>query len=231
MNEVVDGLEPVDGKHTVRVCIGAQVYEIGRDAAVALELSLGCAVTPALRAQLEAAADRRSAAALVLRYLRGRPRTEHQVRAKLRSRGVREAAIDSVIADLVRQGVVDDARYAVAFVAVRQAHRPMGAARLQRELVARGVPRPLAAAEAGRAATREGGELGDALAAARPRVAAARRLGGDRGRRRLTLFLRRRGFGTSVALAACRALLDVAPHDPVMAEAAPDAHAPPSDAR
>jgi len=228
VTDVVDGLEPVDGKHTVRVCIGAQAYEISREAVAELGLRLGCAVGPEVRVQLEAAADRRSAAALVLRYLRGRPRTEHQVRAKLQSQGVGEAAIESVIADLVRQGVVDDARYAVAFVAARLAHRPTGAMRLRRELVARGVPRPLAAAAAGRAAP--GDELAAALAAARPRVAAARRLGGERGRHRLALFLRRRGFTTADALAACRVLLDAnaAPDGPAAASA--EAHAPPAAA-
>lgn len=63
MNGCIDELVPVEGKSTVRVRIGAMTLEIARESADALGLVPGLVITAGLQAQLEAAADRREAAA------------------------------------------------------------------------------------------------------------------------------------------------------------------------
>jgi regulatory protein len=204
MAEWIEALDLVAGKSTVRVQIGGTPFEIAREAAEALELRVGVGVTPALRAAIEAAADRRAAAARILRYLRVRPRTAQEVRDFLSRHGHAPATVQAVLGELEAKGLVDDARYAAFFVQARLAHRPMGAARLKRELRARGVPQELAAEAAGRAGGSD--ERALALAAARPRLAAARRLGRERGMRRLAAFLARRGFSEAVVRETCLGL-------------------------
>jgi regulatory protein len=212
MIESIEALEPVPEKSTVRVRIGAITFEIARDTAEALELRVGAPVPAALRAAIEAAADRRAAAARILRHLRVRPRTSQEVRVFLTRHGHTPETVQAVLRDLEAKGLVDDARYAAFFVQARLAHRPTGAARLRRELQARGVPRELADEAA--AGAGGGNELELALAAARPRVAAAKRLGRERGMRRLAGFLARRGFSDAAVRAACLSLFADLPGTP-----------------
>jgi regulatory protein len=208
----IDELVPVEGKSTVRVRLGTETFEIARETADALGLVPGLEVGPALRTELEAAAERRAAAARVLRYLRTRPRTVREVHDHLAQHGHAAATIRLVVAELQAKGLVDDARFAAWFVQARQAHRVTGPARLQRELAARGVGRELAAAAI--AAGAAGDELEMALAAARPRFAAAARLGRERGLRRLQGFLGRRGFRETVVRTACLQLFATVASDP-----------------
>jgi regulatory protein len=120
--------------------------------------------------------------------------------------------VQAVLGELEAKGLVDDARYAAFFVQARLAHRPTGAARLRRELQARGVPRELAEEAAGPAGGGNQREL--ALAAARPRMAAAERLGRERGMRRLAAFLARRGFSAAVVREVCFSLFAGKPATP-----------------
>jgi len=205
MVDRIDALEPVDGKSTVRVRIGEAAYEIGSESAARLGLAPGIEVGQQLRSEIEAAADRRTAAARILRYLRARPRTAREVGDFLSRHGHGSATVRAVLGELEAKGLVDDARYAAWFVRGKRAHRPLGAARIVRELVARGVARDLAeAAVADRESAGEStSELDLALAAARSRFAEAARLGRDRGMRRMQGFLSRRGFSEGVVREAC----------------------------
>lgn len=139
----------------------------------------------------------------------------HEVREYLARHGHSDATVRTVVADLEAKGLVDDARYAAWFVQARLAHRPTGPARLLREMTGRGVPRELAEAALRTAGGHD--ELELALAAARPRVAAAARLGRERGLRRLAGFLSRRGFREGVVREACLRLFAGAPSTPVEA--------------
>jgi len=201
VDQRIDALAAVEGKNTVRVRLGDRTLEIAAGAAEALELAVGQSLTAARVAAIEAAADRRSAAARVLRFLRGRPRTAAEVRDYLARHGHAADAVAAVVVELEQRGVVDDARFVRWFVDARLAHRPVGRVRLVRELCARGIARPLADATAAQAIGARETEL--AFAAARPRLASARRLGRERGLRRLLAFLARRGFSDETARAVC----------------------------
>ena len=211
----IEALDPVEGKNTVRVRFGEQTLEIACDAAEALELAVGRSLTASLGAAIEAAADRRSAAARVLRHLHGRPRTASEVRTYLVRHGHTPATVNAVVADLEQRGLVDDVRYAQWFVDGRLARRPAGRRRLVRELCARGIDRAIAETAADRGAG--GREVELAFAAARPRLAQAQRLGRERGMRRLAGFLSRRGFADAVVRDVCLQLfagVPQAPNDP-----------------
>ncbi len=76
---------------------------------------------------------------MALRYLARRDRTEAQVRALLRQKGVSVSDGDRVIGHLRDQGYVDDLAYALRQVEGWLCRRPMGRARIERELLRRGI--------------------------------------------------------------------------------------------
>ena len=202
MSARIDGILPVAGKKTVVVQVGEASFEVAASVAAELALEPGLEVTAGLRACLEAAAGRRLAAAEALRFLRGRPRTAREVRGRLLERGHALEVVEAVLAELDQSGIVNDARYAEWFVAARLAHRPTGPARLVHEMCLRGVPRPMAETAVGRILG-ESREEDLALAAARSRLVAVRRLGRERGLRRLASFLAGRGFGDATVRRVC----------------------------
>jgi regulatory protein len=73
------------------------------------------------------------------RHLGKRDRTEAEVRRHLTAKDVDEASIDGAIHTLVRQGYVDDGRYARAFAEDRRALDDWGQQRIERRLLALGV--------------------------------------------------------------------------------------------
>ncbi|MEE9519598.1 MAG: regulatory protein RecX [bacterium] len=81
---------------------------------------------------------------MALRYLARRDRTEAQVRALLRQKGVSVSDRDLVIQRLRDQGYVDDLAYALRQVEGWLCRRPMGRARIERELLRRGIDRSTA---------------------------------------------------------------------------------------
>jgi regulatory protein len=214
VSEILTALEPVEGKSTVRVRVGQVSWEIGREAADALGLAPGLPVDAALVGAIEAAADRRVAAARVLRHLRNRPRTEREVRDFLLRHSHGAPAIDAVLNELRAKGLVDDGRYASWYVTASRGRKPAGSGRIVRELLRRGVPRDMAARAAEDPQGAPQAELERAMRAARPRFAAAARLGRERGLRRLHGFLLRRGFAPSVARQACLRLFAPAASEP-----------------
>lgn len=141
---------------------------------------------------------------LALRLLTGRDYTVAALTAKLARRGCPEASVQASIARLLREGFLDDRRYAERFVeACRTNGRYLGY-RLRQELRRRGV-----AAELIASVLAESPETVAELELARELV--VRRYSGfnpaladDRERRRIAGFLQRRGFGVGTI----RTLLD-----------------------
>jgi regulatory protein len=148
------------------------------------------------QAQLQDALD------LSFAYLGHRDRTVAEVRRHLERKRVERAGIASAIAELERQGYLDDARYARRFAEDRRRLDAWGAERIERRLVALGVDRSLAAAAA------VDGDGHDELAAAvellRRRLRTAPCT--DRERERALGLLVRRGYELELAYDAVRAL-------------------------
>ena len=135
------------------------------------------------------------------RYLGKRDRTEVEVRRHLAAREVDEASIDGAVEALVRQGYVDDARYARTFAEDRRALDDWGPERIERRLLALGVDRELVA---GALSERDGAaELDAAVALLRRRFREIPAT--DRERERALGLLARKGYDLELAYDAVRA--------------------------
>jgi regulatory protein len=138
-------------------------------------------------------ASRATEAALV--FLGYRPRSEKEVRDRLRRGGYQQEAIEHAITRLHEWRYLDDADFARRWVENRTAHRPRGKRLLQQELRHKGID-----GETARDAIDEADldETGAAEALARRRLPAY--AGDDPAaiRRRLGAYLARRGYGYDV---------------------------------
>ncbi|MGH2898623.1 MAG: regulatory protein RecX [Solirubrobacteraceae bacterium] len=138
---------------------------------------------------------------LALRHLNRRDRTEAELRRHLAGRDVGEKAADHAIAEVVRMGYVDDARYARVFAEDRRTLDGWGAERIERRLLALGVDGEHVAAAIG---AREGAdELQAALELLRRRCRDVP--AGERERERALGMLVRKGYDLDLAYDAVRA--------------------------
>jgi regulatory protein len=137
--------------------------------------------------------SRATEAALV--FLSYRPRSEKEVRDRLRRGGYEQDAIEHAIARLHEWRYLDDADFARRWVENRTAHRPRGKRLLQQELRHKGID-----SETARDAI-DDADLDETSAA---EALARRRLPSYAGdepaaiRRRLGAYLARRGYGYDV---------------------------------
>jgi len=115
-------------------------FALGLDGVLAAELRIGQALTAEDGARLRARDTVERARALALEFLARRPRSEAEVRQRLREKGFEPAAIDEVLARLCELNLVDDAAFARFWVENRASFRPRGARGLRYELRQKGVP-------------------------------------------------------------------------------------------
>jgi len=147
------------------------------------------------QAQLQEALD------LSFSYLGHRDRTVAEVRRHLERKRVEPAAIDGALAELGRLGYLDDSRYAQSFAEDRRRLDAWGAERIERRLVALGVPPEVAAAAIG--TNDDHDELAAAVDLLRRRI--GRPPDTDRDRERALGLLARRGYELELAYDAVRA--------------------------
>ncbi|MEA2189639.1 MAG: regulatory protein [Solirubrobacteraceae bacterium] len=135
------------------------------------------------------------------RHLAKRDRTEAELRRHLAGREVQEATIDAAVQELVRQGSLDDARYARVFAEDRRSLDEWGPQRIERKLLAAGVDGDLVAIALG--ARDRADELDAAVVLLRRRY---RELpAADRERERALGLLVRKGYDLELAYDAVRA--------------------------
>jgi regulatory protein len=135
------------------------------------------------------------------RYLGHRDRTVAEVRRRLESEQVQPAVLEEAVAELERQGYLDDARYAKRFAEDRRTIDAWGIERIERRLLAVGVEPTLIAAALDERDTGE--ELEAALAVLRRRF--QRAPSDDRARERALGMLVRKGYELELAYDAVRA--------------------------
>ena len=140
---------------------------------------------------------------MALRFLARRPRSEYEVRQRLRRAGVEPGAVDATLSQLRRHRLLDDTGFAEYWVEQRQTHRPRGARLLRAELAQRGVARPVAD-EAITAVEDTAAE--DAYRAASTRAERLRDLPLEVFEARLGGFLARRGFDWETVATTVRRL-------------------------
>src|SRR5690242_15243106 len=135
--------------------------------------------------------DKTPALDTAVRFLAQRPRSEYEVRQRLRRAGLEPAAIDSVLDQLRRHGLVDDQTFAEYWVDQRQTFRPRGARLVRAELARLGITRDQAAEATARLA--ESADE-DAYRVAARRAECLKGLPAEMFEKRLGGFLARRGF-------------------------------------
>ena len=135
------------------------------------------------------------------RYLGHRDRTVAELHKHLAGKGVPEEIAAAAIEELIAQGYVDDARFAVRFAEDRRRLDSWGSDRIERRLRELGVDRPEIAAAL--AATGES-EMDAAVELLRRRFPAPPET--DRDRDRALGLLVRRGYDLELAYDAIRAL-------------------------
>jgi regulatory protein len=156
-------------------------------------LGEGASLTEDQRSLLEAEDARRGATAAALRLLASGPRSERDLRDRLRPR-FRQEAVDQAVGRMRELGYVDDAAFARAWVEGRQASTPRSRRYLQFELNHKGVERALIEDAIEPVSDEEA-----AYEAASRRLRALRNLDRTAFERRLGSFLTSRGFGYGVA--------------------------------
>jgi regulatory protein len=135
------------------------------------------------------------------RYLGFRDRSVAEVRRHLESKRVEPDTIDETVAELERQGYLDDARFARRFAEDRRTLDSWGPDRIERRLLAAGVDPDIVAAALGE--RRDGdSELDAAVALLRRRFAVPP--ADDRGREKALGVLVRKGYPLELAYDAVR---------------------------
>lgn len=174
---------------------GKFVAGVSAETLLKLALRPGDEIGPEQLKAIQAAESAQSARNTALRFLSTRPRTEREIRSKLREKEFSDEEISSVIQDLHQSGLLDDRQFARLFVRNAMTLRPAGAPVLRRKLLLLGVDRKtideiIAEELSGESQTETAREL------ARRYVAKARaaRKEDQKLRARLSGYLARRGF-------------------------------------
>jgi regulatory protein len=178
---------------------GRYGFSLAEDVLVRAGLATGDSLDESAIAELLAGDERARATEAALAFLAYRPRSEKEVRDRLRRSQFSQDAIDHVISRLHEWHYLDDADFARRWVENRATHRPRGSRLLQQELRQKGIDR-----ETARDAIAEA-ELDETAAAeqlARGRASAY--AGEDPAvmRRRLGAYLARRGYSYDVVRVA-----------------------------
>ena len=126
--------------------------------------------------------------------LRIRPRSEFEIRERLRTKGYDGALIDEIVTGLKGRGDIDDQKFADFWVNSRMHLNPVGDVVLRHELKAKGIAAAVIDA-ALEAKSKAYDEYELALAMAVERFERLKKLDRQKAMKRLYDFLLRRGFG------------------------------------
>ena len=174
----------LDGKYTF--CLPANIV-VKEGLTTNQELSSG-------QVKALAAADRhRRCLNTAIRYIGYRPRSEFEIRQRLRQRGFEDDYVEKVVADLKEQGLIDDTSFARFWKENREDFSPRSRWLTGVELQRKGIDRELVEQIVS--------EVDDNESAYRAALSKARHLSScdyQLFRRRLSEHLKRRGFNYEV---------------------------------
>ena len=123
---------------------GEFAFGVHEDLVVKHGLQEGTTLTREERRDIEADEEYVDARQTALDYLAYKPRTEQEVRRKLRKQDMSSPVIDDVIARLYELEYLDDQAYAHDYAHNRFSSKKYGPVRIRRELEERGIDRHLA---------------------------------------------------------------------------------------
>jgi regulatory protein len=160
----------------------------------------GAEASVELLTALEKAERRVSAHEAALKLLAVRPRSENEMRTRLAMRGIGPGAIEDELVRLRDAGLLDDQKFAAAWVEDRKRISPRGRRMLRYELLGRGI-----APESADEAITDIDDHETAAALARTRARTAPKTSYEAFMAKVGGFLRRRGFDYEVTAEATRA--------------------------
>ncbi len=170
---------------------GRFAFGLAKIEVLRLSLKVGQELDEAAIARLQQADDEEQAYERMLKLLSSRPRSEAEVRRRLREHKVAEPTAEAVLVRLRRAGLVDDAAFAGYWVENRAAFRPRSQRQLKAELRQKGISgEALDSAVAGA----DDAQAAYQLAVKRARIARLAALPYVEFRRKLGDYLARRGF-------------------------------------
>jgi len=102
--------------------------------------STGVAV---LKKVTQASSDKSLAKEKALKLLELRPRSERELKQKLRQKGFTEKIIFEVVSDLKRVDLINDEKFAESWASSRLNNKPMGKFLLKQELFRKGIKKEL----------------------------------------------------------------------------------------
>ena len=182
------------GKGRIKVFIdGLACFTIGRNDASSFDLKIGKEILGSRINKIKKSATFQECVGVALHFLSYRPRSEEEVRIRLRQRCFEVEVVDKVIYKLKQQKLVDDIAFAKYWTENRLSFRPKSKAMLSLELRRKGIETQIVEDEIS--------NLDDEVVvyrAASKIVWKLESLGQDEFYRRLTSYLRRRGFNYDV---------------------------------
>lgn len=193
MPVITDIKEQVRNKRRRSIFIdGEYAFGVSLDEVVAYRLAVGQELSPERLEAVIVATDLRRAKESLFRLLSLRAYSEAELRSRLRAKQFSEEIIERALADLRDSGLVDDRQFAETFVRSRISSGRSGRRRLEWELRSRGVAPQVV--EESLAKLGEESEYPLALEVAQRRYERLRDEAPEAQRRKIALFLQRRGF-------------------------------------
>lgn len=180
---------------------GAYALALDRLSAHDARLEIGQEVSEAQISDLLDRAGLDSALSVALRYLTARPRSERELRTRLRQRNIGDAVIDRTVDQLKTRGLLDDFTFAQYWVDQRVTFRPRSRRMLEMELRQKGVE-----ASSIEDATLDMDDEAEAYRAAQRRARSLPTDNFDTFFKKLVDHLGRRGFGYGTASKTARGL-------------------------
>lgn len=174
---------------------GTFAFALPAIVAVQRGLRRGVVLDEAAVLELAELAESEKAVEAALTFVAYRPRSEREVRDRLRRREFKPDAIDYAIEKMRGWNYLDDRAFAEFWVENRTEHSPRGRRALQAELSAKGIDRAVVGDVL---ETTDLHEAESALDLARKRLRSLSNLDEATQKRRLGAFLGRRGYGWDV---------------------------------
>ena len=187
------------GRQRLLVLSDGREFLFSDEACTRCGVAEGFAASVEALKQLDRAERRVNAHEAALRLLASRPRSETEMRTRLGMRGFDPEAIDEEVERLRSAGLLDDQKFANAWVEDRKRLSPRGRRMLRYELLGRGID-----PESADQATRNIDDRESALLLARGRARRAPRTSYEAFFAKVGGFLRRRGFDYEITADATR---------------------------
>lgn len=172
---------------------GSFSFAVSKQSAARYGLKVSHILSDDKIAELRHSAELQDCLDAALRFLNYRPRSEVEVRLRLRQRGFASDVAEGTITELKRRKLIDDATFARFWTEDRLSFKPKSKQMIKLELKQKGV-----AVQAAEEATEGLDDEASAYEAAAKRALKMSSLDNEEFYRRLSGYLRRRGFSYEV---------------------------------